>query len=158
VPLEEFVDAFVFTRFEPAGEVTGNDSIRKATSILDYIFRELAVSYLGRDDLAEVENVSHDGLGGGASEGEEPTVAVQPVRPEQLISRGFSRGIMPDNIVPFTARRIADRLESSEGPAATPPRSPDYLSDACPTCGHFTLRPDDGVAVCEACGATVQTA
>ena len=66
VPLEEFVDAFIFTRFEPAGEVTGNDSIRKATSILDYIFRELAVSYLGRDDLAEVDNVSHDGLGGGA--------------------------------------------------------------------------------------------
>ena len=157
VPLEEYVDAFIFTRFEPAGEVTGNDSIRKATSILDYIFRELAVSYLGRDDLAEVENVSHDGLGGGASEGEEPTVAVQPVRPEQLISKGFSRGVMPDNIVPFTARRVAERLEGAEGPAITPHRSPDYLSDACPTCGHFTLRPDDGVAVCEACGATVQT-
>jgi ribonucleoside-diphosphate reductase alpha chain len=157
VPLEEYVDAFIFTRFEPAGEVTGNDSIRKATSILDYIFRELAVSYLGRDDLAEVENVSHDGLGGGSNEGEEPTVAVQPVRPEQLISKGFSRGVMPDNIVPFTARRVAERLETAEGPAVAPQRSPDYLSDACPTCGHFTLRPDDGVAVCEACGATVQT-
>ena len=115
VPLEEFVDAFVFTRFEPAGEVTGNDQIRKATSILDYIFRELAVSYLGRDDLAEIENVSHDGLGGGANEGEEPTVPVQPVRPEQLISKGFSRGVMPDNIVPFTARRVAERLEEAEG-------------------------------------------
>ncbi len=158
VPLEEFVDAFVFTRFEPAGEVTGNDSIRRATSILDYIFRELAVSYLGRDDLSEVDNVSHDGLGGGASEGEEPTVPVAPVRPEQLISRGFSRGVMPDNIVPFTARRVAERLDESGAPAITPQRSPDYLSDACPTCGHFTLRPDDGVAVCEACGATVQTA
>ena len=158
VPLEEFVDAFVFTRFEPAGEVTGNDSIRKATSILDYIFRELAVSYLGRDDLAEIENVSHDGLGSGANEGEEPTVPTPPVRPEQLISRGFSRGVMPDNIVPFTARRVAERLEETEGPAITPQRSPEYLSDACPTCGHFTLRPDDGVAVCEACGATVQTA
>jgi ribonucleoside-diphosphate reductase alpha chain len=158
VPLEEYVDAFIFTRFEPAGEVTGNDSIRKATSILDYIFRELAVSYLGRDDLAEVENVSHDRLGSGANEGEEPTVPVQPVRPEQLISKGFSRGVMPDNIVPFTARRVAERLEDAEGPAITPQRGPDYLSDACPTCGHFTLRPDDGVAVCEACGATVQTA
>ena len=157
VPLEEFVDAFVFTRFEPAGEVTGNDSIRKATSILDYIFRELAVSYLGRDDLAEIENVSLDGLGGGANEGEEPTAPAAPVRPEQLISRGFSRGVMPDNIVPFTARRLAERLEETEGPAITPQRSPEYLSDACPTCGHFTLRPDDGIAVCEACGATVQT-
>ncbi len=158
VPLEEFVDAFIFTRFEPAGEVTGNDSIRKATSILDYIFRELAVSYLGRDDLSEVDNVSHDGLGGGAKEGEEPTVPVQPMRPEQLISKGFSRGVMPDNIVPFTARRVAERLESAEGPPITPQRGADYLSDACPACGHFTLRPDDGVALCEACGATVQTA
>jgi ribonucleoside-diphosphate reductase alpha chain len=161
VPLEEFVDAFVFTRFEPAGDVTGNDSIRRATSILDYIFRELAVSYLGRDDLAEADNVSLDGLGGGAHEGEEPTVAVEPVRPEQLISRGFSRGVMPDNIVPFQGRKAApgaNRAEQSDIPTITPQRGPDYLSDACPQCGHFTLRPDDGVAVCEACGVTVQTA
>lgn len=157
VPLEEFVDAFVFTRFEPAGEVTGNDSIRKATSILDYIFRELAVSYLGRDDLAEVSDISHDGLGAGAHEGEEPVSAATPVKAEQLISRGFSRGVMPDNIVPFVARQHAG---SAEAPAASVQvqRSAEYLSDACPTCGHFTLRPDDGVAVCEACGATVQTA
>src|SRR5262249_50703034 len=52
VPLDEFVDAFVYTRFEPAGRVAGNDSIRSATSILDYIFRELGVSYLDRSDLA----------------------------------------------------------------------------------------------------------
>jgi ribonucleoside-diphosphate reductase alpha chain len=52
VPLEEFVDAFTATRFEPAGLVEGNDKITRATSILDYIFRELAVSYLGRGDLA----------------------------------------------------------------------------------------------------------
>jgi ribonucleoside-diphosphate reductase alpha chain len=161
VPLEEFVDAFVFTRFEPAGEVTGNDSIRRATSILDYIFRELAVSYLGRDDLAEVENLSHDGLGSGASEGEEPTVPVAPVRPEQLISRGFSRGVMPDNIVPFRDRRpppTDTRAEQDDAPVITPQRAPEYLSDACPSCGHFTLRADDGIAVCDACGATVQTA
>jgi ribonucleoside-diphosphate reductase alpha chain len=54
VPLEEYVDAFIFTRFEPAGFVQGNDAIKNATSILDYVFRELAVSYLGRDDLAHV--------------------------------------------------------------------------------------------------------
>src|SRR5208337_2402149 len=54
VPLEEYVDAFTFTRFEPAGLVRGNDRIKNATSILDYIFRDLAVSYLGRDDLAHV--------------------------------------------------------------------------------------------------------
>ena len=54
VPLEEYVDAFTFTRFEPAGSVQGNDAIKMATSVLDYIFRELAVSYLGRTDLAHV--------------------------------------------------------------------------------------------------------
>jgi ribonucleoside-diphosphate reductase alpha chain len=55
VPLEEFVEAFVFTRFEPNGVVTGNDRIKMATSVIDYIFRELAVSYLGRNDLAQVQ-------------------------------------------------------------------------------------------------------
>ena len=55
VPLEEFVEAFLFTRFEPAGLVQGNESIRNATSIMDYIFRELAISYLGRTDLAHVQ-------------------------------------------------------------------------------------------------------
>ena len=55
VPLEEYVDAFTFTRFEPAGTVQGNDSIKFATSILDYVFRELAVSYLSRFDLAHVD-------------------------------------------------------------------------------------------------------
>ena len=53
VPLEEFVDALTATRFEPAGPVEGNEKIKRATSILDYIFRELAVSYLRRDDLAD---------------------------------------------------------------------------------------------------------
>ena len=54
VPLEEFVDAFVFTRFDPSGIVTGNDCIKMATSVIDYIFRELALTYLGRTDLAQV--------------------------------------------------------------------------------------------------------
>ena len=63
VPLEEFVDAFTFTRFEPAGLVIGNDSIKNATSILDYIFRELAVSYLGRYDLAHVPPAQDEDVG-----------------------------------------------------------------------------------------------
>ena len=71
VPLDEYVEAFTFTRFEPAGLVQGNDTIKNATSILDYIFRELAVSYLGRNDLAhvdlsEVANTGSRLVGGGA--------------------------------------------------------------------------------------------
>ncbi|PVA11767.1 vitamin B12-dependent ribonucleotide reductase [Pelagivirga sediminicola] len=71
VPLEEFVDAFTFTKFEPSGMVQGNDSIKNATSILDYIFRELAVSYLDRTDLAHVKPEGHsfDDLGRGEEEG-----------------------------------------------------------------------------------------
>ena len=71
VPLEEFVDAFTFTKFEPAGMVQGNDSIKNATSILDYVFRELAVSYLDRTDLAHVkpQGASFDDIGRGEEEG-----------------------------------------------------------------------------------------
>src|SRR5689334_16373370 len=65
VPLEEFVEAFTFTRFEPAGLVIGNDSIKNATSVLDYIFRELGVSYLGRTDLAHVVPAADEDLGKG---------------------------------------------------------------------------------------------
>ena len=54
VPLEEFVDAFVFTKFEPSGMVNGNPHVKMSTSVIDYIFRELAVTYLGREDLAHV--------------------------------------------------------------------------------------------------------
>jgi ribonucleoside-diphosphate reductase alpha chain len=74
VPLEEFVEAFTFTRFEPNGIVQGNDAIKNATSILDYVFRELAVSYMGRNDLAHVEpqDLRGDALGAGANEGELP--------------------------------------------------------------------------------------
>ena len=72
VPLDEYVDAFTFTRFEPAGMVVNNDAIKMSTSILDYIFRELAISYLGRSDLAhaEAEDLLPDTIGGG----EEQTV------------------------------------------------------------------------------------
>src|SRR6266700_2987462 len=74
VPLEEYVDAFTFTRFEPAGPVQGNDSIKYATSILDYVFRELAVSYMSRFDLAHVDpsESNFDALGKGVGEGKEP--------------------------------------------------------------------------------------
>ena len=83
VPLEEYVEAFTFTRFEPAGMVQGNDAIKNATSILDYVFRELAVSYLGRHDLAHVDtsDFSNTSLGRGISEGK-----------TSPISKGMTRG------------------------------------------------------------------
>jgi ribonucleoside-diphosphate reductase alpha chain len=88
VPLEEFVEAFTFTRFEPAGLVIGNDSIKNATSVLDYIFRELAVSYLGRNDLAHVQPHADEDLGGGMNEGGAP----KEVPIARYASTGFTRG------------------------------------------------------------------
>ncbi|MCL4765783.1 MAG: vitamin B12-dependent ribonucleotide reductase, partial [Hyphomicrobiaceae bacterium] len=94
VPLEEYVEAFTFTRFEPAGLVQGNAAIKNATSILDYIFRELAVSYLGRHDLAHVdpaEIVGATALGSSDEELEEGSEA--PALPAtKFVSRGLVRG------------------------------------------------------------------
>ncbi|MGN6516839.1 MAG: TSCPD domain-containing protein, partial [Rhizomicrobium sp.] len=87
VPLDEFVEAFTFTRFEPAGMVIGNDSIKNATSVLDYIFRELAVPYLGRNDLAHVQPHEDEDLGGGMGEG-----GVKEVPITRFASTGFARG------------------------------------------------------------------
>jgi ribonucleoside-diphosphate reductase alpha chain len=87
VPLEEYVDAFTFTRFEPSGPVQGNDSIKYATSILDYVFRELAVSYLDRFDLAHVDP-SEGGfgvLGKGVEEGRADAPAAK------YVSKGITR-------------------------------------------------------------------
>ena len=113
VPLDEFVDAFVFTRFEPAGPVEGNDSIKSATSILDYIFRELAVSYLDRDDLANADpqEFSADGLGTGEAEGA-PTPSAA-----KFISKGFARGAAPDNLVflPFGAKTAEPAVGDFQG-------------------------------------------
>jgi ribonucleoside-diphosphate reductase alpha chain len=90
VPLDEYVEAFTFTRFEPAGLVQGNDTIKNATSILDYIFRELAVSYLGRNDLAHVDlsEIANTGLGSSEVELEEQA----PPAAAKFLSRGLLRG------------------------------------------------------------------
>jgi len=95
VPLEEYVDAFTFTRFEPAGPVQGNDSIKYATSILDYVFRELAVSYMGRFDLAHVDpsESNFDAMGKGVEEGRAPE---QPNN--KYLSKGLTRS-RTDNLV-----------------------------------------------------------
>ena len=95
VPLEEYVEAFTFTRFEPAGLVQGNETIKNATSILDYIFRELAVSYLGRNDLAHVdprEIVGETGLGSSDEETDETLDLELPASVTKVVSKGFMRG------------------------------------------------------------------
>jgi len=108
VPLEEFVDAFTFTKFEPAGMVQGNEAIKNATSILDYIFRELAVSYLDRTDLAHVkpEGVSFDDIGRGEEEGvsnvrapSEGAASKSLEVLKQISSTGYLRKRLPQDLI-----------------------------------------------------------
>jgi ribonucleoside-diphosphate reductase alpha chain len=98
VPLDEYVEAFTFTRFEPAGFVQGNDSIKNATSILDYIFRELAISYIGRHDLGHVDqsDIGSTAMGSGVNEGkaEGPHVAAA-----KFVSTGLVRGRVNEKLV-----------------------------------------------------------
>jgi ribonucleoside-diphosphate reductase alpha chain len=142
VPLDEFVDAFVFTRFEPAGRVTGNDSIRSATSILDYIFRELGVSYLDRRELAnaDAESLNADGLGTGKPDDGSP----ETVPAARFISKGFARGATPDNLVvlPFGQQRQAQ-----------PGLAVATEAVACPECGDFSLQQRGAGWTCDMCGA-----
>jgi ribonucleoside-diphosphate reductase alpha chain len=121
VPLEEFVDAFTFTKFEPSGMVQGNDSIKNATSILDYIFRELAVSYLDRTDLAHVkpEGASFDDLGRGEEEGVSnvkelsETAASRSLEVlKQISSTGYLRKRLPQELVVFQGGQGAVALEA----------------------------------------------
>jgi ribonucleoside-diphosphate reductase alpha chain len=114
VPLEEYVDAFTFTRFEPQGPVQGNDSIKYATSILDYVFRELAVSYLERFDLAHVDpsESGFDALGKGEAEGK-----VTPA--SQYVSKGLTRS-------------RTDRLSVVRGASSPAPSSPSPVAPSIP--------------------------
>ncbi|WP_370315976.1 vitamin B12-dependent ribonucleotide reductase [Sagittula sp.] len=130
VPLEEFVDAFTFTKFEPAGMVQGNDSIKNATSILDYIFRELAVSYLDRTDLAHVkpQGASFDDLGRGEEEGvsnisemSEDAANKSLEVLKQISSTGYLRKRLPQELVVFNGGQAmgATALDGASDPSAT---------------------------------------
>lgn len=115
VPLDEYVDAFTFTRFEPAGPVQGNDSIKYATSILDYVFRELAVSYMSRFDLAHVDPTesNFDALGKGVEEGKEPD---EQHHANKLVSRGLTRS-RTDNLVVMRGGSAAVASTSDNAPS-----------------------------------------
>lgn len=145
VPLDEFVDAFVFTRFEPAGRVTGNDSIRSATSILDYIFRELGVSYLSRQELANAQADHTQGEGQNWGElGDGKPKDGEAVPAARFISKGFARGSAPDNlvVVPFGRKLETEPRPGGEAEAA-----------ACPSCGDFSLQQRGAGWTCDTCGA-----
>ncbi|MCY4318667.1 MAG: vitamin B12-dependent ribonucleotide reductase [Alphaproteobacteria bacterium] len=168
VPLEEYVEAFTFTRFEPSGMVEGNDAIKMSTSILDYLFRELAISYLGRGDLSHVmpDDVRPDSLGGGENE-----AALADREMGQPIPTAASRGFVRDNLYvvsqwqPETALKAGGAAE--EVPLAEPmlavagdatavrrARMLGYEGDACGSCGNFTMVRNGTCMKCMTCGHT----
>ena len=123
VPLEEFVEAYTFTRFEPSGIVEGNDAIKISTSVLDYIFREVAISYLGRNDLAHVEqaDLHSDGVGRGEVQGELPVPGTDAAAAAAAaVSRIASVGYVRSNLYVLNGRS-AGNLAVAEAIAASPP-------------------------------------
>jgi ribonucleoside-diphosphate reductase alpha chain len=103
VPLDEFVDAFIETKFEPSGEIKGNDRILNASSILDYIFRELAISYLGREDLAHTPYINKVSIDKTMSDEEDDTF-LKLVK--DITSKGFVRSNYKDKLVDLSNVRI----------------------------------------------------
>ena len=176
VPLEEFVEAFTFTRFEPAGLVHGNDNIMNATSVLDYIFRELAVSYLDRTDLAHIKpkGTSFDDLGDGVVETSEnrlrgssrgsPSHSIELIR--QLSSTGYLRKRLPtveaglseeSEVVPDNRGgngAVAATPETGELRARELARIQGFEGDACGECGNYSLVRNGTCLKCNTCGAT----
>jgi ribonucleoside-diphosphate reductase alpha chain len=181
VPLEEFVEAFTFTRFEPQGIVTGNDAIKMSTSILDYTFRELAISYLDRHDLGHVNHDDLDVTTTGSGENQSELV-------NKATSRGFIRkqglvvysndGVaaiaepMPDTLAEtarITTMPAPEASSTSAGSASVSSvdkvsnaaiervqqaRIQGYEGEACPECQNFTLVRNGTCLKCNTCGAT----
>ncbi|MCH7929183.1 MAG: vitamin B12-dependent ribonucleotide reductase [Proteobacteria bacterium] len=180
VPLEEYVEAYTFTRFEPSGIVEGNEAIKMSTSILDYIFRELAISYLGRSDLAHVEpaDLLPDSVGGGESQatlgnkGNGEDAGLDPVT--KVVGNGYVRsglrvvqggagqtqakmadGAGQDglNVVSVGAAGAAIGM-GAQIAQLREARIKGYEGDACNDCGSFTLVRNGTCLKCDSCGAT----
>ncbi|PKU21421.1 vitamin B12-dependent ribonucleotide reductase [Telmatospirillum siberiense] len=179
VPLEEFVEAFTFTRFEPSGMVEGNSVIKMSTSILDYVFRELAISYLSRNDLAHVTppDLTPDSLGRGNSEGNLPNAGLGAVV-ERFTSRGYVRSNLmvlkggsqstaavasagggtgaasAERAVPVAISETLVREFDVRSEQIREARLKGYEGDACGECGNFTLVRNGTCMKCNTCGST----
>ncbi len=184
VPLEEYVDAFTFTRFEPAGMVMGNDAIKNATSILDYIFRELAVSYLDRNDLAHVPpeaigtvtSTSNTSAEGGQSEpaivshglvrgqtekfrlvpGGDPAVQLAGAISAQsdTIATAFQRGAETAATAAVATAAPAPAAQQSVASQVAQARMKGYEGESCAECGNFTMVRNGTCLKCDTCGST----
>jgi ribonucleoside-diphosphate reductase alpha chain len=183
VPLEEFCDAFLFTRFEPNGPVAGNPHIKMTTSIIDYIFRELAITYLGRHDLAHVEeedlraDAMHADKIEPEFEGEEVAVerVIDPIDISKPVPQAFQTP-RSGHMRPLDGRSRGNGTGDGHAGGSTngglhvasPPllvkatlqeqirqaRLKGYEGDPCAECGQLTLVRNGACLKCDTCGAT----
>jgi ribonucleoside-diphosphate reductase alpha chain len=167
VPLEEFVEAFVFTRFEPNGPVKLNDRIKMSTSIIDYIFRELAVTYLDRFDLAQVqeEDLRMDSM---TKDEQDPECMDEEATPETLASASISTDLFPSrqNVTSrhqgnghghgngSVAHKVEIKRETLTLTAVQIARQKGYEGDPCSECKQFTMVRNGTCLKCDTCGAT----
>lgn len=156
VPLEEFVDAFVFTKFEPSGMVGGNPHIKMTTSVIDYIFRELAVTYLGRHDLAHVDSEQilkrtlkpTDG-----SQDDTNDEGIYPSKPNG--SSAKSEQTDKKEPVSAVAGKSTDGTKSEKADSAYDrAKQLGYTGDACSDCGSMTMVRNGTCLKCITCGST----
>jgi len=158
VPLDEFVDAFVYTRFEPNGIVVGNPNIKMSTSIIDYIFRELAVTYLGRSDLAHIENVAEyqkspiDALSKleGDNDFDEEEIYSERIIEEEHKSTGIISGKKEAGI------KITEKTRTDKPTIETikEAKLKGYTGDICDSCGSVTMVRNGTCLKCITCGDT----
>lgn len=145
VPLDVFVEAFVGTRFEPAGMVQGNGTIKNSSSILDYIFRELAVSYLEREDLANVKIVMQETL--------EDTLVVNEGSTGYLRSMTDTAEIAAGD-PPRVSGEVISMTDFTSPSGSKGISSPNYSGDVCGSCGNYSLVRSGTCMVCTVCGTT----
>ncbi|MFC2103550.1 vitamin B12-dependent ribonucleotide reductase [Bacteroidota bacterium] len=162
VPLEEFVDAFVFTRFEPSGIVTGNEKIKMATSVIDYIFRELAVTYLGRNDLAHVEPEEvHSKVSPGIVKKlteKEPEFTDEEIVSERLVELdkedepSYNYNLATNSAV--DQQKVVANEKVVMNSKVKKARQKGYTGDICQECQSMTMVRNGTCLKCMTCGST----
>lgn len=164
VPLDEYVDAFTFTRFEPNGIVQGHDYIKLTTSVLDFIFRDLAISYLGRRDLGQIKPEDLEATGTqikrapGPAEGSAAFKAGLSGENRERFNQGHHTGAAESaqsRYLEHDGREVHSGAQSAQkGESAREARQKGYEGDPCPVCGHLTLVRNGTCLKCETCGST----
>lgn len=171
VPLDEYVEAFIFTRFEPQGMVQGNDMIKMSTSILDYIFRELAISYLDRTELGHVESEDLDAGTTGAGESQsdldltDATVSSGFVRNRNIVllrsgtddaaeESGAAQASLAQADTASTTLSGQVDIANDTAVRVQQAKMQGYEGENCGECGNFTLVRNGTCLKCNTCGST----